>query len=247
MSNLMILPKPDLRDTGIGAEAKHEICKAIADAFTEEERLANVDNASRCHCNRCGGYARCKFRAPRCPADVVHNVVATGCKAAARVGTVGTTLDHFRDDVVVSFGIGAGSCVAGWQVARGAKIESLFGVEVEPLATKVARSAFPTATIAPSVRDIALPADGRLVAITSLIFNLVPSDIAREWGVFLASARSTFLHINIGREEEPGMLSVFERAITEHGMRPHLHELPRNIDAPDSGYQTRATWWSRDV
>jgi hypothetical protein len=245
MSDLKVLPRPDLRHTGIGAEAKFRICKAIADAFTASELQANQDNAARCHCGRCGRYARCKFRTPRCPADVVHNVVATGCKAAARVGTVGTMVDHFRDDVVVSFGMGAGSCVAGWQVARGAKIEQLFGVEVEPLATKVALSAFPGATIAPSVRDIALPAEGRLIGITSLVFNVVSSEIAREWARFLASARSTFLHINIGRVEEPGVLSIFERALIEHGLQPRLHDLPANIDNSDCGYATMATWWGR--
>ncbi len=247
MTKTGVLPKPNLQYTGIGAEAKFRICKAAADAFSASELQANQQNASRCHCGRCGRYARCKFRAPRCPADVVHNVCATGCKAAARVGTVGTTVDHFRDDVVVSFGMGAGSCIAGWQVARGSKIERLFGVEIEPLATKVAVSAFPGATIAPSVRDIALPADGRLVAITSLVFNVVSSEIAREWAHCLANARSTFLHVNVGRVEEPGVLGIFGQALIERGLQPRLHDLPSNIDNSDCGYATQATWWGRCV
>jgi len=245
MSDFKALPKPDLRHTGIGAEAKFRICRAIADAFTETELQANRDDASRCHCGRCGRYARCKFRTPRCAADVEHNVCATGCKAAARVGAVGTTLEHFRDDVVVGFGMGAGSCVAGWQVARGSKIERLFGVEIEPLATKVALSAFPGATIARHISEIELPADGRLIGITSLVFNVVSSEIAREWAHCLANARSAFLHVNVGRVEEPGVLSIFERALVEHGLRPRLHDLPSNIDAADCGYATQATWWCR--
>jgi hypothetical protein len=239
------LERPDLKQTGVGWAARERILRAVAAAFTEEERTTHFDSASACHCGRCTRYARCKFRAPRCAADVVHNVCATGSKAGARVATVGLTVDHFEDDVVLSLGMGAGTCVAGWVVARGAELQHLYGVEIEPLATRVARAAFPTARIAPTIADLELPHDGRLIVISSLVMNLVPPATATEWAARIADARREFLHLNIGRFDEPGALQALEGAFRLRGLTPLAHRLPSDVDSYDCGYATTATWWIR--
>lgn len=238
------MPKPEIWQ-GAGYLIKKRIHEAAASAFSEEERSRFAEDCSRCHCGKCRRFARCKFREPRCINDVLHNVRQTGSKAGTRICTVGTTLEHYVDDVVVSFGAGAGSCLSGWEISRGAPITHCFGVEVEPLATRLSRAAFPSATIERSTDAILLPSEGRVIAITSLVFNLVSADTARRWAEFLTSSRSQFFHVNVGRVDEPGTFAVFEATLRKQGMRAHVHQIPINIDQHDVGYATQATWWCR--
>lgn len=155
------------------------------------------------------------------------------------------TIEHFVDDVLVSLGMGAGSCVAGFEIARGTALRHLYAIEVEPLATRVAEAAFPSAQIRPTIAELEIPPSGRLVVLTSLVMNCVTPEVARHWAGFLSGARGRFWHLNVGRAEEPGRLGIFETELARHGMRPEPHSLPANIDFSDSGYTTRATWWTR--
>lgn len=239
------LPKPDLTGRGVAAWSRIHILQAISTTFTTDEREQHRADASRCHCGRCRRYARCKFLQPRCVADVAHNVCRTGSKAAGRVAGVATTVDHFADDCIVSFGIGAGTCAAGWTQARGAAIEFLFGVEVEPIATRVALAAFPHARIVPDVDLLEIPRTGRLVVITSLVLNVIGGETARSWAKFCTLQREKFLHVNVGRIDEPGALRAFEEALLQDGFVPTAIALPSSIDFYDVGYITTANWWQR--
>jgi len=243
-----LLPKvePD-RLVGIGWQITTAIASAANSEFSEEERSLFATDASRCHCGHCRRYARCKFTSPRGVWDALHNVNRTGSKAGVRIAAAGSVVDHYDDDVVLSFGIGAGSCVLGWKIARGYEIEKIFGCEVEPVATRIVRALFPTATIAQRVQEITIPPQGRLIVISSLVFNLISVGVAYEWSNFLAEARGQFLHVNVGREEDPGKLNDFESRLQSRGFSPEVQELPRDIDADLSGYTTRATWWCRHV
>jgi precorrin-6B methylase 2 len=239
------MPRPDLeRMAGVGWLIRQRLSRAAWSAFPEQSGSA-FNDCSRCHCGRCARYARCKFSNPRNVGDVLHNISRTGSTAGARICVAATALDHFASDVVLAFGMGAGSCVAGWEIARGAPLNHVIGVEVEPLAARVAEEAFPSAKIHPTLDEVLLPASGRLVVITSLVLNLITVKVARVWVDFLAGARRDFLHVTVGRAEEPGQLAVFESALTGHGMRPERHNLPPDIDKAGDGYATRATHWRR--
>jgi len=238
------LPRPDLdRLPGVGWLIRERLRLAAMAAFPGDEQVPT--GVSKCHCGTCSRYARCKFRQPRGVFDVLHNIDRTGSKAGSRVCAAAMTIEHFADDVLLSLGMGAGSCVAGFEIGRGTHVRHLFGVEVEPLAVRVAQAAFPTAEIRPAIEELEIPRSGRLVVLSSLVFNCITPDHARRWASFLAGSRASFLHISIGRAEEPGQFGIFEVELARHGMRQERHSLPENIDFSDAGYATRATWWTR--
>jgi hypothetical protein len=241
----MPLPKPKLAHMGVAAWSKMRIFDAVRANFSEAERELHSGSWSSCHCGRCSRYARCKFHSPRCVGDVLHNVDRTGGKAASRIATVGQIVDHFADDVVISFGMGAGSCVSAWELARGAAVESLFGVEIEPIATRVARATFPHAQIAPNINHLEIPREGRLVAITSLVLNVVDGPTARKWATRCAQHDGELLWINIGRVDEPGALLAFAGELARNDRQRTDLPLPMHIDSGDPAYGTSASLWRR--
>ena len=205
------LPRPDLSDLGSAYWARQRILNAAENLFTTAE-LAEDEFTASCHCGICRGFPRCKFEKPRNHSDVVWNVRRTGWKSGGRIAEVGKILSHFDDDSVLALGIGAGTCVAGWEFARGAPLGRVIGVEIEPLAIQVACAAFPAAQIHESITTVSLPSTGRLVVLSGLVMNVVDASTAREWGEAVAKHANEIVWVDVGRE---GTLVTLPASINE--------------------------------
>lgn len=234
------LPRPDLSGLGTAYWARQKILNA-AEGFLTAAELADDEFTGTCHCGKCRGFPRCKFIEPRNHAEVMWNVRRTGWKSGGRIAEVAKILSHFDDDIVLALGIGAGTCVAGWEFARGAPIGRIFGVEIEPLAIQVARAAFPAAQIHQTITTVSLPSTGRLVVLSGLVMNLVDSATAYCWGEAAAKHCGEIVWIDVGREFDrnslPHALAAF-RAVGREGTQVAL---PASINEIEPLYRT--TCW----
>jgi len=152
-----------------------------------------------CFCGRCRGYAKCSYRKPRHIGDVFSNVFRTGAKSGKLFADASAHFtSHSEDDVVLDLGIGAGTCMAGWELGRsdlgrGPRL----GIEVEPNALRVAHTVHGTLISASDISTLPIPAGGRLVVLSGLVFNEVGHAVADSWARAIAEARDDFFWVDV--------------------------------------------------
>jgi len=237
------LPKP-LRQGGSVAAIRERVWTAAGAAFSPRE-LEFDRTTGACHCGaHSARFPRCKFSAPRHLADVFWNFEKTGRVSAGRFAAVSASVDHFADDIVVSLGCGVGSCIAGWEYHRGAQIQRLIGVEVEPLSRRVVRAIFPSIELVEQLDSVDLPTSGRLVVLSGLVMNLINAATAARWGEIVARHPGPVVWADVGRENDRNMLPNAFAALRAAGRVPEGVSLSHQIDAFDPSYRTSLTVWA---
>jgi hypothetical protein len=153
----------------------------------------------KCHCGLCGGYAHCKYRAPRHIGDVLANVHKTGHKSGSLVAYASQAYgNHKDDDVVLDLATGAGTCLTGWDLERGAsEIGIRLGVEIEEESLRLAKAVHPNLITAPLISEISIPEDGNLIVLSGLVFNIVHHDVATSWAEAISQARDEFTWVDV--------------------------------------------------
>ena len=205
-------------------------CHRFGDVYASEFSDAERENlgGGRCFCEQCHGYGRCRFKTPRNAHDVYQNIEKTGLTAACLISKAADVIGHHADDILVSFGCGAGSCIAGYEYSRGSQFKQIYGVEVEEIATRFAKATFPNLTVVKNVAQLDIPKDGRLIVITSLVGNIVDWQTVQAWAQFAANQRDEFTWINVGRDDDPenaipsGEILLEEFGWTQEAIAPEL-------------------------
>ena len=178
--------------------SRDRLLETFKTEFSDDERADLA--GGRCFCGKCFGYGRCRFKSPRNAFDVYKNIMQTGLEAARLTSKAGRAITHQPDDVLLSFGCGAGSCIVGLEFSRGSQFDQIFGVEIEPIATRFAKATFSNLTIVDDVSNLEIPNHGRVIVITSLVGNIIDGEIIQAWAQFVAKQRDEFIWINVGRE-----------------------------------------------
>ena len=182
----------------------HPTCRArFGEVFKSEfSDLERENLGNSCFCGSCWAYPRCRFNQPRNARDVFRNIEKTGLTAACLICSAADAIGHHADDILVSFGCGAGSCIAGYEYSRGSQFNQIYGVEIEAIATRFATATFPNLTVVKNVAQLDISKDGRLIVITSLVGNIVDSQTIKSWAQFVADQRDEFIWINVGRDPD---------------------------------------------
>lgn len=217
---------------------------------TEFSDVEREDLGNECFCGFCRGYQRCRFVAPRNAIDVFRNIETTGLKAARLISKAGNAIGHRSDDVLISFGCGAGSCIAGLEFSRGSQFDQIFGVEIEPIAARFANATFPNLTIVDDAAKLEIPKHGRLIVLTSLVGNVIDWQTVQAWAQFIAGQRNEFLWINVGRDRDRNAIPSGEILLeslgwTRETLAPEL-SLPKWGDCHDplnNGYTLEIGHW----
>lgn len=233
-----------LRPGGAIALIRQTVWKVVRATFAEED-LKSDTTTGTCHCGtHIGRFPRCKFAQPRHIGDVLWNVEKTGFESAGRFASVSAIVDHFADDDVVSLGCGAGACILGWEYHRGAQIQRLIGVEVEPHARRVVRAIFPSIELYENFDSVPLPTGGRLVVLTGLVMNIVDPATAARWGEIVARHSGPILWADVGRDNDRNVLPHAFASLRAAGRVSDEIALPARIDSFKAGYRTTATVWT---
>jgi hypothetical protein len=187
-----------------GWQVKPTCLSRFGDVYKSEFSDAEREDLAggRCFCGSCLGYGRCRFKTPRNAHDVYQNIQKTGLTAACLICRAADAIGHHANDILVSFGCGAGSCIAGYEYSRGSQLNQIYGVEIEAIATRFATATFPNLTVVKNVAQLDIPKDGRLIVITSLVSNIVDSQTIKSWAQFVADQRDEFIWINVGRDPD---------------------------------------------
>jgi len=217
----------------------HPTCRArFGEVFASEfSDLEREDLGQQCFCGSCQGYPRCRFHQPRNARDVFRNIEKTGLTASILTSKAADAIGHHADDILLSFGCGAGSCIAGYEYSRGSQFDQIFGVEIEPIATRFAKATFPNLTVVKNVAQLDIPKDGRLIVLTSLVSNIVDWQTVKSWAQFVGEQRDEFKWINIGRKFDQnaipsGEILLGELGWTREAIAPEL-SLPKWNDCHD--------------
>jgi len=194
-----------------------------------------------CHCGACRMYPRCKYQSPRHVGDVEFNVRMTGTKSGAAVAAALRHLSLTKHDAWVSFGHGAGACIAGAEIACPLP-DTLLGVEVEPQAVKVASRVFPTLITRRSVHELP-PVGGRLLVLSGLVFNVVTPSESASWLQWATSAGQV-TWVDVGRPSEPDSFPLAE--ISRKSRFRQSFEYTFESDS-NGGYRVRAFEFTNDT
>jgi hypothetical protein len=179
-------------------------CHRFGDAYASEFSDAEREDLAggRCFCGSCLGYGRCRFKTPRNAHDVFKNIRRTGLEAARLICRAADAIGHHADDILLSCGCGAGSCIAGYEYSRGSQFNQIYGIEIEEIATRFAKATFPNLTVVKNVVQLEIPRDGRLIVVTSLVGNIVDWQTVMSWAQFASEQRDEFTWINVGRDPD---------------------------------------------
>jgi len=226
----------------------HRFGDVYISEFSDVER-ADLQGG-RCFCGGCKGYGRCRFKKPRNAHDVFKNIQRTGLEASRLICKAADAIGHHADDILVSFGCGAGSCIAGYEYSRGSQLNQIYGVEVEEIATRFANATFPNLTIVDDAAKLDIPKHGRLIVITSLVSNIIDWETIQAWVKFVAEQRDEFIWINVGRERDDNSIPSGEILLESLGwtrevIAPEL-SLPKWGDCHDplnNGYTLEIGHW----
>lgn len=198
-------------------------------------------SSKRCHCGACRMYPRCKYQSPRHVGDVMFNVRNTGTKSGASVATALRNLALPKHDSWVSFGHGAGACIAGAEIVL-PHPDLLLGVEIEPQAIRVASRVFPKLMSRRSVHE--LPSvGGRLLVLSGLVFNVVTSAESASWLQWTSSANQV-TWVDVGRPSETDSFPLV--AISRKSRFQQTFECAFESDSY-GGYRVRAFEFTNDT
>lgn len=176
-----------------------EIGKEIVGEDADPQTIRSAFLRGACNCGRCRVYSRCTFASPQHVGDVMHNLYATGSKAAAYVAMAARKAEYWPEFAgVLALGCGAGGCLTGLDLAE--RLPSRrFGVEIEPHALRVLPHVVQGVHVADDIQKISLP-EGPLLVVASLVWNLrVPS---RLWAEQIATGREEFFVLSVTRPRD---------------------------------------------